>query len=98
MGFTLMKKNILILSYSDSRGDGIATYNFAKLLIQQGYEVRLMVLNKSRSDSFIIQPVLDQVINRNVIYRVIKKVVEKISTRLKKQVKVPTNKKYDFFV
>lgn len=96
-----MNNNILILSKSDNRGDGIAAYNLAKMLMELKYNVVLLVSEKTREDAFILQA-FHEVIERKqpkIVSRIIKKIITKIFPKPKIEAPVITiDSKYDFFL
>lgn len=69
-GQLLMSRKILLLSTWDDQGSGTALYRISKFLLETGYEVRLVVRDKSQTDSFIVQIPLKQ---RNIYQKVFNK-------------------------
>ncbi len=75
-------KNILLLSYRDYRGDGVAAYNLAKYLHDSQYNVRMVVAEKTKTDRFIVIPTHQEFNNKSLPYRIYKKLLKKISKKL----------------
>lgn len=90
------KKNIVLLSYADNRGDGIAAVMLTKCLREAGYNAVLMVRYKTRSDHFIIEAYnyVPPVSFRRQIFQRIK---SKFVSPPPAEEPVKTDSKYDFF-
>ncbi|HNP32723.1 MAG TPA: glycosyltransferase [Flavobacterium sp.] len=80
-----VKKNVLLLSTGDVNGAYEAIYRLAKLYDEEGHNVRMLVKNKTKSDSFIIQY---KPIPENKYISSFKKIVKK---QLKKRSKFDPN-------
>jgi glycosyltransferase involved in cell wall biosynthesis len=90
------KKNIVLLSYADNRGDGIAAVMLTKCLREAGYNAVLMVRYKTRSDHFIIEAYnyVAPVSFRRQVYQRIK---NKFISASPAEEAIKTDPKYDFF-
>ncbi len=88
-------KKILILSSGDNHGAYEAAYRIAKFAKEEGYQVALVVKNKTKYDSFIIEVKTNSGIQQN---QYIKRVISKLKKVLLKKRNHPpkTDPKYLF--
>lgn len=97
----MTKKNILLLSYRDYRGDGVAAYNLAKYLHDSDYNVNMVVTEKTKAEKFVVTHYLQEFKDTSLPYRVYKRTVNSLKKKLTENKSYQLSdfdNKYDFFV
>ena len=97
----MVAKNILLLSYRDYRGDGVAAYNLAKYLHDSHYNVSMVVSEKTKTDRFIVTTYLQEFKNTSLPLRMYKRAARQLNKKFfeNKTYKFSDfDNKYDFFV
>ncbi|MFN7419563.1 MAG: hypothetical protein ACK5RV_01630, partial [Flavobacterium sp.] len=79
-----VKKKILLLSTGDVNGAYEAIYRVATILINDGHDVKLVVKEKTRFDSFIIT-YTNLIKKRNIVHRGLAKIRMVILNKIKSQ-------------
>lgn len=79
-----VRKKILLLSTGDVNGAYEAIYRVATILINDGHDVKLVVKEKTRFDSFIIT-YINLIKKRNIVYRGLAKIRMVILNKIKSQ-------------
>lgn len=89
-----MKKQILLLSTGDINGAYEAIYRLGKHFLSEGYDVKMLVKSKTKSDDFIVS-YIDLPKNHNLITRVFIKIKNKVFAQVNKQ-NIQFDSNYDF--
>lgn len=92
-----IKKKILLLSSGDVNGAYEAIYRLGKHFLLQGYEVKMLVKTKTKSDSFIIiyKDTIQPYKRKNIFERILLKIKKKFSEK-KTAPKINYDLNYDF--
>ncbi|MCY7421208.1 MAG: glycosyltransferase [Chitinophagaceae bacterium] len=93
-------KNILLLSYRDHRGDGVAAFNIGKYLHDSKYNVKMVVSEKTKTDTFIVTPSPSNK-SKSLTNTLYKKLIKKISKKFLRTYQYQYkdfDDKYDFFL
>nr|WP_315198992.1 glycosyltransferase [uncultured Flavobacterium sp.] len=74
-----MKKKILLLSTGDVNGAYEAIYRLSKFYKSEGYQIAMLVKNKTQKDEFVIQykPIVKHIEKKNIINRLVLKIKSK---------------------
>lgn len=93
----MIEKKILLISSGDNGGAYEALFRLGKHLLLQGYQVKMLVKSKTKSDNFIIAyyDVKKAYKRKNILQRLIIKVRREFFKK-KKNISVKYDSKYDF--
>jgi glycosyltransferase involved in cell wall biosynthesis len=90
-------KKILLLSTGDTNGAYEAIYRLAKILINDGHQVAMMVKQKTQSDTFVIKyESIEKGITKSFLAKIISKVYIKLISQAFNRKKGDFNPIYDF--
>ena len=90
-----LTKNFLLLSTGDVNGAYEAIYKLSFFLKNQGFQVVMVVKNKSKSDNFIVEYKVEQPIIKNLLVRLFEKIKYRFINS-KQEPKIIFDSKYNF--